>query len=247
MNARRPQRPLFALLLLVLIATVSGCRLPQQPSDGVVVQPTATLPPTATHGDAVDVQRTEAADSAEFVLVPGASAARFELDEDLISARTGWGTGARITVIGTTDQVFGSFTLDPFTLAATEFGTLRVDAGSFYTDEFFRTRAIQELIFNAGRYPDITFVPDGVSGLPDSAEIGATVTFTLDGTLTIRDVALPQQLQGVATLVSAERIEGTVSAVVTRSAYGLTLRTPPQVSNVEDEVELYVDFVAVAQ
>ena len=85
-----------------------------------------------------------------------------------------------------------------------------------------------------------------MNGLPDSISVGDSVSFTLGGELTIRDVTSPATLTVEATAVSATQIRGTASTIVTRETYGLTIPNVPNVANVEDEVELTIDFVANA-
>lgn len=42
------------------------------------------------------------------------------------------------------------------------------------------------------------------------------------------------------------QITGTATAVVNRADYGLQIPSVPNVANVEEEVELYIDFTANA-
>jgi polyisoprenoid-binding protein YceI len=182
-----------------------------------------------------------------YTIVPGESTVRFELEEDLRSARTGWSLGARITVVGTTDQVAGELALDLADLAATRIGEIRINARTLETDEFLRNRAIQNQIMLTEEYEFISFVPTSVNGLPDSAKVGDSVTFSIDGDMTIRDTTLLQTFAVTATLVSDTQIEGTASAVINREQYGLTIPNVANVTYVEEEVELYIDFIARAQ
>lgn len=182
-----------------------------------------------------------------FTIVAEESTARFELDETLKSAETGWALGARVTVVGTTDQLFGGFSFVPDDLSTMQFDSLQIDAHSLKTNNYIRTRAIQTGILQSGTYPLITFEPTEVRGLPVSAEITPPITFTLDGTLTIRDIRLPQTLTITTTAITDDRIAGTAFTTVTRQAYGLEIVVAPHVTNVEDEVELYIDFVAVSE
>jgi polyisoprenoid-binding protein YceI len=181
------------------------------------------------------------------MIVPGESTARFELEEDLRSAVTGWSQGARITVVGTTDQVVGELALDLANLAATEIGEIRMNARTLKTDEFFRTRAIQNQILLTEEYEFITFLPTSIEGLPDSAEVGESVTFNITGDLTVRDTTLEQTFAVTATVVSNTQIEGSASTVIDRESYGLTIPNVANVTFVEEEVELYIDFIARTQ
>ncbi|MBX3055144.1 MAG: hypothetical protein KF770_01610 [Anaerolineae bacterium] len=50
----------------------------------------------------------------------------------------------------------------------------------------------------------------------------------------------------VKTAVSATQLTGTATATVSRGDYGLQIPSVPNVANVEEEVELIIDFVANA-
>lgn len=232
----------FSMLAAAVIVMLFGCA---QQRDGSS-QTDATLVPES----AVVATPTEPAEelgiSAEFIIIPEQSSARFELDENLKSALTGWNRGQRITVVGSTNQITGSFSLSTANLAATQFGELTINAASFTTDNYYRTSAIRRNILQTATYPTISFSPTAIRDLPETADIGDQVNFTLDGDLTIRDVSLAQSFTVSATLVTAQRIVGQASTIVARDDYGLEIRVAPHVTNVEDFVELYIDFVALA-
>ena len=174
-----------------------------------------------------------------YSIVPGESTVRFELDEDL--------RGSRITVVGETDQVAGELAVDFTNLADTQVGTIQINARTLVTDNNFRNRAIQNEILETGANEFITFAPTAVNGLPDSVAAGDTIEFTIDGDLTVAGTTNPATFEITATAVSADQITGTASAVINRNDYNLTIPTVPNVANVEEEVELYIDFVASVQ
>ena len=174
-----------------------------------------------------------------YSIVPGESTVRFELDEDL--------RGNRITVVGQTDQVAGEVAVDFANLADTQVGTIQINARTLATDNNFRNRAIQNDILQTGANEFITFVPTAVNNLPASVAVGDTVEFSIDGDLTVAGVTNPATFNLVVTAVSADQITGTASTVILRQDFGLQIPSVPNVANVEEEVELYIDFVANAQ
>lgn len=179
-----------------------------------------------------------------FKIVPGDAAASFEIDEDLLSSLTGWGFPTRFTVIGTTDQVTGQLSLDPAAPNGAQVGEIRIDARTLKTNDYFRNRAIHTQILNTEEYAFISFVPQQIRGLPADVQVGESVSFSIEGGLTIRDVTLTETFSVTSTLVSDAQINGIASAVIERTAYGLTIPSVPNVSNVEETVELTIDFIA---
>jgi len=223
---------LCAILLSLLL--LGGCAQSPAPAESRAtgsVEPADDSPPAAP-GARV------------FALVPGETTARFEMEEDLRSARTGWALGARITVVGETDQLSGAITADPGDLSGATIGEIRIDAASLKTDEFVRNRAIQTQILLTDEYAFIIFRPTGISGLPAQVGVGEEITFTVTGELTIREVTREEEFAVTAVLTTSTTLTGSAAARVSRDAYGLTLPSVANVTFVEDEVELYIDFVA---
>ena len=215
--------------LLVIILAYAFLRTPEEASE-----PIAAVPVSETTGET----SLGAEGATVFQISSSDSEVRFQLDEDL--------RGNRVTVVGRTDQVAGEIALDLNNLSATQVGVIQINARTLATDNNMRNRALSNQILDTGSYEYITFTPTAVNGLPATASVGDTVSFTIDGDLTIRDVTSPVTFNVEATVVSATQISGTATSVVTRETYGLTIPNVPGVANVEDEVELTIDFVANA-
>jgi polyisoprenoid-binding protein YceI len=202
----------------------------EEPTETPTAEPTPTLEPTEepTAEPALQI----------FEISPEDSEVRFEIDEDL--------AGVRNTVVGRTDQVAAQLAVDYADLSTVQVGVLQINARTLVTDNSFRNRALNNQILDTAAYEFITFTPTAINGLPDSVNIGDTIMFTIVGDLTIRDVTTEVTFDVEATAVSETQISGSASTIVTREAYGLVIPSVPQVANVEDEVELYIDFVANA-
>jgi len=169
-----------------------------------------------------------------FQINPDNSSVRFEINEDL--------RGQLNTVVGTTNQIAGEIAFDKSDLSTAQAGIIQVNARTLITDNDFRNRAINNQILETGDYEFITFTPTAINGLPDSVEPGESVSFTLVGDLTIRDITNEAAFDVEATLVSDTELVGTASTIVTRTDYDLIIPSVPNVANVEEEVELYIDF-----
>ncbi len=231
----------LTVLVLLLVLGGAGCSLLQEPE--AASAPIEAIPLEVN--EPVEEAPAPAAEPAEetggavvYSISPADSRVRFELDEDL--------RGNRITVVGETDQVAGELALDLANLATAQVGVIQINARTLETDNGFRNRAIQNQILYTGTYEFITFTPTAVNGLPASANVGEEISFSLVGDLTIRDVTTEVTFDVTATAVSATQISGTASATILRADYGLRIPKVPNVANVEEEVELIIDFVANA-
>jgi polyisoprenoid-binding protein YceI len=222
----------FIILITVLVSllALAGCSVMQEPE-------AASAPIEAVPLDTGASGET-AVSGKIYQIAPEGSEVRFELDEDL--------RGNRITVVGSTDQVAGEIALDLSNLSGAQVGVIQINARTLATDNDFRNRALNNEILDTGAYEFITFTPTAVNGLPTSATIGDAIEFTIDGTLTIRDTTLPVTFNVTATAVSDSQLQGTASTIINRNDFGLTIPSVPSVANVEEEVELYINFTANA-
>lgn len=248
---------LFALTILTI--TITACSVlsePAAPSGELeaapveVDAPAAEVAPTEVAA-AEDVEEVsvedapledapveESAAPLIYQIDPAASQVRFELDEVL--------RGNPITVVGLTDQVAGQISADLKDLSTVKAGEIRINARTLATDNDFRNRALKNEILDTGDFEFITFLPTAVNGLPDSAAVGDTLQFTIDGDLTIRDITLPVTFTVTASPVSETQLSGSATTTIAREDFNLTIPTVPNVADVEEEVELYIDFVANA-
>lgn len=177
----------------------------------------------------------------------GASAEIFTIDSSSSSATFTIGEvlrGSPKTVEGTTDQVAGQASVDLSDPSAMEVGTIKINARTFVTDENQRNNAIRRFILQTDQYEFIEFTPTNVEDLPASIDVGSEFRFTVTGDMTVKDSTNPVTFDVTATLVSDGRIEGTATAGITRSEFGVTIPSVPFVADVSDDIGLQLDFVA---
>lgn len=239
-------------IVFVLALLATSCGLLQEPEEASAP---ISVTPIQQEQESVDESQEEPAqdemssmdgemsetsgDSVIYQISQEESEVRFELDEDL--------RGQRITVVGVTDQVSGEIAMSMDDLSDAQVGVILINARTVSTDNNFRNRAIQNEILDTGEFEYITFEPTKIDGLPGDVGVGEEVSFTMEGNLTVRDITNPVTFTVVAAAETDTRISGTASAVINRSDYGLTIPSVPNVANVEEEVEIYLDFVAVAK
>lgn len=202
------------------------------------VEPTAepTTPPEAT---AEPTAASETSTARTFAFVDGETEAQFIIDEVL--------RGSPKTVVGSTSDVAGTFTVDFANPAEISFSPILINARTFATDDERRDRAIKNRILLTDQYEFITFEPKSVVGAPERVEVGQTYTFQVVGDLTILDTTREVVFDVEATVVSENRVEGTARAVVQYADWGVSIPEVPAVTGVADEVTLILNFAAEAQ
>lgn len=223
--------PLALLLMMAMVACSSGT---PEPTTG----PAPTEAPAAVNPtEAPEQPEAPGEGTATYLIDPSQSEARFKIGEVL--------RGQDNLVIGATDQLEGQVVVTEDDLSGSSVSVITIGAGGFKTDSGFRDRAISEFILDVRAYPSITFEPTAIQGLPRQLNLGEEVELLIEGTLTIREIALPVTFEAVATLASENQMEGTATAVINRSDFELDIPSVPQVASVEEEVQLEIEFVAL--
>lgn len=204
-------------------------------------QTTTTAGLTTTTGSDQTTTTAGEAASGTFVIQQDQSQATFTLNEVL--------RGEPKTVVGTTSELAGQFIADFEDLSQTQFSDFVVNARTFTTDSGNRDRAIRgPIILNSAtdEFEFITFTVNEAVGLDGSAAPGDTLTFTLVGDLTIRDQTNEVEFEVTASLVDESTVEGTATADVLRSDFGIGIPSVASVADVTDEVTLQMEFVATS-
>ncbi len=267
-----PRYPKFALWTIVILlfafalAACNGAATTESASD--VSVPAATEAPAAepaasttavtttsatsdvTTTAAVTVSTVEtstasgaaatASGARTFTLTQTGTEARFSLYELLM--------GQDKTVVGVTSLVEGSITVDPANPSSTAISPIRIDASDLTTDSDRRNGAIQRFVLqsNQAAYQYITFTPTAIEGLPAIVNVGDSFSFTVQGDLTIRDVTYPETFELTVTVNSENELVGLGKTTIMRRNYNLTIPSVPSVANVGEEVELEIEFTAIA-
>lgn len=210
-----------------------------------VETPSATVEQPAFVTDAVAESVTQPAAAGQdaqasapivFEIIPDESEARFIIDEVL--------NGAPKTVVGATNQVAGQIAVNPSTAADSQVGVIQINARTLATDSDMRNRTIRNRILFTDDYEYITFAPTGLAGMPETINVGESVSFELTGDLTVRDVTLPVTFSAQVTPVSESRLEGSASTTIRYADFGITVPQVPSVTGLADEVVLEIDFAA---
>lgn len=162
----------------------------------------------------------------------------FAMQEDL--------RGVRTDVVGTTNEVAGDIILDFTNPAASQIGTIRINARTLATDSEFRNRALRSEILQSAsdEYEFIEFVPTAITGLPESVTMGETYNFEITGNLTIAAQTKEVSFTAAVTPESDTQLSGSAQATVLYADWGISIPNAPGVANVTEDVTLTIDFVA---
>ncbi len=208
---------------------------PARPSNGTP-PPQAPLP-EASAPQALPVTATGT--EAVWQIVPEESRATFTLDEVL--------RGEPKTVIGTTSNVSGEIAMDREAPDQARLGTIRINARSFKTDSEQRNRAIVRMIFKSEDDANefIEFTPTKIDGIPSNVANDVPFVFSIEGDLKISGTTKPATFVGSAMFASDDRLAGAAETVIRYGDWGLSVPDLPFLADVDEEVKLSFEFVAV--
>ncbi|MFW5995121.1 MAG: YceI family protein [Spirochaetia bacterium] len=183
------------------------------------------------------------------------SQARFFIEEVIF--------GEDNLVVGTTDQLDGSIVLS-FEQGTVDIGQFEINMRTIRTrsedvdfedsdlSDAERDEVIRAHILESGRdeYEFSTFNPTSVSGTPESFEPGDVLDLVVTGDLTVRDVTSSVDFDMEIVIESEERITGTATTTILWDDFDISvphIGGESKVASVGDEVDLELDFVAVAE
>ncbi len=166
----------------------------------------------------------------------------FTLQEDL--------RGVRTTVVGVTNEVAGDILVDFNNPSQSTLSMVRVNVRTLETDSSMRNNQIRGQILQSSRdeenYEFADFTPTEIVNFPADPQVGESVNFQIVGEFRVRDIVQTITFDATVTLVDENTMTGTATTQVLRSDYELTIPSVPSVANVTDEVQLQINFVAVA-
>lgn len=214
------------------------------PSTDLTTPPVATTTTTGSSDTTSDQGTTTTLDAGEataYVIDPQRSTATYEIDEIL--------RGNPNRVVGVTDQVAGQVLVELSDPASVRFSTILINARTFVTDSSQRDRVVRgPVVLNSAdeEFELITFEVTGVEGIDGEISIGDQLALRVTGDLTIKGATNPTTFEVTVTLVDESTISGVATAVVLRTEFGIGIPSVPSVAGVTDEVDLRLEFVAVA-
>ena len=189
--------------------------------------PTVTANPGATNEAAVAIDPSEL--SGEWAATDG-SFAGYRVDEVL--------NGTDVTVVGRTEDVTGSFTVEGLTLTAAE---ITVDVASIETDSSSRDAYFRDSALRVSEHPTATFTLTGPVAAASTPAVGEVQSLTATGDLTIAGVTRPVTVELEAVLGDGSgQVAGSIP--ITFADFGVEA---PNLGFVSVEPDGFVEFSLV--
>ena len=221
-------------LVVVAIGAIAYYLSMTAPTKGPSTPPVGNRPPQ-TPLTSVEEPAAEAVALGEgqtrYRIDTSSAVATFTLDEML--------RGSPKTVVGTsTGMLAGEIGVNTSSLVSSTIGTIKLNARSFVTDENNRNNMIRRAILKTENDANefITFKTTELSGTSSS--------FTIVGELTIAGVTKPATFLAKTSLGEDGKLVVEAKTVVKRDDYGILIPSIPFVADVENTVDLDLNFTA---
>ena len=145
--------------------------------------------------------------------------------------------------IGRTKGVAGDVMVDFNNPANSQIGTIVIDVSQLKSDEDRRDNFIRRDGLQSSQYPQATFKPTKIEGIPASVKPGDQLTLKVTGDLTVKQTTKPVTFD-VTLTAGQDKLTGTGSTEIALSDFGAG---PIQIAmlQTEDKAKLVFDFVAV--
>lgn len=168
---------------------------------------------------------------------PAQSEVRYEVNETIFR------DNRLNTAIGRTKGVAGEIRVNFAQPSQSQIGEIVIDISQFTSDESRRDNFIRRQGLESATYPQATFKPTSISGLPDKVAVGDDLKFTITGDLTVKQTTKPVTWN-VELKVGDKQLTGSASTQILMSDFGVGPIRIPLLAT-EDQVKLIFDFVAV--
>ena len=144
--------------------------------------------------------------------------------------------------VGCTGSVAGQLVVQPTGAPVSGASRITVDLRDLKSDSDQRDNFIKSNVLQVQRYPQASFVPTRVEGLPNPIPASGSATFTLTGPMTVHGVTRDQTWQ-VTARREGNNLTGTATTSFAFGDYGMQPPRVPVVLSVVDEIRLEVALV----
>jgi polyisoprenoid-binding protein YceI len=213
---------------------------PQAAEATSINPPAATSEPSAESAQEATATTQPAAPAAVVVykIVPGESSLQYEVGETFINENNRFAMA-----VGVTPQVSGEITIDHAAPQNSQIGTITADISQFKSDSTRRDNALRDRFIESSRYPNVTFVPTQVEGLPGEYQDGQEIPLEISGDLTIREVTRPVTFDAVVRL-EGNQLTGQAVTTILMSDFQFGPISIGGILNTEDEAKVTLNLVA---
>lgn len=233
----------FFLLIAGLLLSACGAQATSTssaPATAAVQQlPEASPTPQAEAQATPSVESTStSAETITYTIVPDESQVSYTVDEVFINQNNRLNTA-----VGKTSQITGEILLDRANPKNSQIKPITIDISQFTSDSARRDNALRDRFLESARFPQATFTPTQIEGLPDVIEEGQDYKLTITGDLSVKEASHPVSFDTTVRL-EGDQLSGQATTTLLMSDFGVGPISLGGILKTEDEVQLNFNFLA---
>jgi polyisoprenoid-binding protein YceI len=235
----------ISLLLLIAILLLSACGTQSSSTSPAPATATVQQLPDASPTPQAETQATPTFESASasaeavtYAIVPDESQVSYTVDEVFINQNNRLNTA-----VGTTSKISGEILLDRANPKNSQIKPITIDISQFTSDSARRDNALRDRFLESARFPEATFTPTQIEGLPDVIEEGKDYKLTITGDLGVKEASRPVSFDTTVRL-EGEQLSGQATTTLLMSDFGVGPISLGGILKTEDEVQIQFDFLA---
>ncbi len=204
------------------------------PATQATVALTPTAAPQNSSPTSIPADSSSSGNTIRLVAVPGKSEARYRVREQLANI------ALPSDAIGKTNAISGAIIGKTDGTIVSSDSKFVVDLSTLQSDRSQRDNFLKRSVLQTDKYPNATFVPTKVEGLPLNIPPASNVSFKLTGDLTIRDVTKPVTWDVTC---QSQGNQGTchASTSFTFEDFNITQPSVPVVLSIQNHITLETD------
>lgn len=232
----KKQFSLSVLVAMTVVLVLAACGAPAAtPTTAPAV--TEAAPPAAA---TIRPNDPVSGDLLRFVVVPESSQARYRVREQLANR------DLPNDAVGATNIISGTMVIDGDGNLVPDGSRFVIDMSTVQSDSSRRDGYVRNNVLQTAQYPNVTFVPSAITGLPSPLPASGEGTFQMTGDLTIRDVTKPATW-AVTLSRAGDTLTGQATTSFTFADYNIPQPRVPILLSLQDLIKLEFDFTMVQQ
>ncbi len=197
--------------------------------------PAATTAPASTTAPSGSTGSSASGDTVKILLVPDKSTANYRVREQLA------GVNFPSDAVGTTNAVSGQIVGKTDGTIVSSDSKFVVNVTGLKSDQAMRDGFLQRSVLQTSQYPNVTFVPKSTEGLTMPPPTSGTVSFKLNGDLTVKDVTKPVTWD-ITCQPQGDTGTCTGKTTFTFEYINLSKPTVGRVLSIDDNITLEINF-----
>lgn len=236
----RKNYPRLMLVALTLLVILAACGAPAATTPAAEPATTPAAESATAVAAATPLPASVSGDHLRFVTIPENSQARYRVREQLANR------DLPSDAVGVTNAISGTMVVDQDGNLVPGGSRFVIDTATLQSDSGRRDGFLRSNVLHTNQYPNVTFVPTAITGLPSPLPTSGEGTFEMTGDLTIRNVTKPATW-AITLRRNGDTLTGQATTSFKFADFDIPQPRVPVLLSLNDEIKLEFDFMMLQQ